>query len=340
VLNWRPRVVWIALIALLSLTLGSHFFRQRIPADATKHAEIPSQISNDGAETHPETGAVEPADPSFSTTRSRESPEEAAETEAGHIAHENFPTDTTFGEYRSALWNEIRETPPRLANREEPEIDADTAYKIYVFLRWCGVTPRTDRQAEVRFQRIEDEIETAHNEEHLSGLKWSSNHDFMLYELCREVPPEVDCRLEAVKWLTKAVRLGHQVAQIEYYDSAIRMLTTYRPAYISSSLVLLHPELVLEFKDTSQFALSKAMERGHPEAYVVMSQAVMDGVVYPRNPILAYAYAHLAELEAMGSRTVLWRATNQKSLVSEFLELDEIAEGEQLGLEMQTTGNN
>jgi len=253
---------------------------------------------------------------------------------------EPFPRGQTIGEYRSNIWKEILESPPDLTNRGDPGIDGDTAYRLYLYFRWCGSVATTERQAEVQFQQWADEIAGAADEEHLRGLKWGAGRDFRLYEFCRVIPPEIDRRFEAVKWLAEAVRLDHQVAQIEYYESVINMLSAYRPAFISSSLIMLHPELLGEFKDTSRFALSRAMERGHPEAFVVMSQAIIDGIVFPRDPVLAYAYAHLAELEAVQNPAVLGRIGHQKFMVSQNVDLEQIADAEALAHQMRFENDN
>ena len=326
---------------LVLLAFGTQYFKHRTTAGSATDPRTVNQALKQAGEFQAEAASDATKQSVLSGHPPRNLPETAiANAEIGDSSAERLPTDMTSSEYRSAIWAEIQQAPPKLLDREDSEVDADTAYRIYMFLRWCGITPRTERQAEVRFQRIENEIETATRDDHLSGIKWSANQDFMLYELCRDIPTEVDCRREAVLWLARAVRLGHQAAQIEYYDSAIRMLTTYRPAYISSSLVLLHPEMAVEFKDTAKFALEQAMNTGHPEAYVVMSQAVIDGVIYPRDPILAYAYAHLGELKAMNSRALSAKASHQKSQVSEFLELEEIAEAKQLALELDSKVQN
>lgn len=246
-----------------------------------------------------------------------------------------LPRDHMAAGYRSETWNAILEDPPKLTRRGDPEVDAETAYRLYLYLRWCGSVATTERQAEVQFQQFAEEIAGATDEEHLRGLKWGASRDFQLYEFCRVIPPGIDRRYEAVKWLAEAVRLEHEVAQIEYYDSIIRMLMAYRPAFVSSSLVLLHPELPGEFRDTSRVALARAMERGHPEAFLAMSQAVIDGVVFPRDPVLAYAYAHLAELEAGPDPAILGKIGQQKFMVSQYVEPGQIAEAEQLALKMR-----
>lgn len=138
---------------------------------------------------------------------------------------EPFPLDQTFGEYRSDVWKAILEDPPNLAERGDPGIDGDTAYRLYLFFRWCGSVPTTERSADVHFQQWADEIADATDEKQLRGLKWSAGRDFRLYEFCRVIPPEVDRRLESVKWLGEAVRLDHEVAQIEYYESIIQMIS-------------------------------------------------------------------------------------------------------------------
>jgi TPR repeat protein len=140
--------------------------------------------------------------------------------------------------------------------------------------------------------------------------------------------------MEAVAWMSKAVRLGHGVAEVQFYEKAMGFIL--RPDRYTNSppLALQHPGLVMEFKDTARLAFARAMAKGHPEAYLGMSRAVLEGLIYPRDPVLAYAYALRAETEGRNHRTIVGNAGYWKAAAAQYLDQEQIAEARHLALEM------
>ena len=84
-----------------------------------------------------------------------------------------------------------------------------------------------------------------------------------------------------------------------------------------------------------RLGLARALKRGHPEAYLARSQAVLEGLIYKKDPVLAYAYARVAEQEAAKNHLLLKDLARWKQQAARYLDLQQIAEAEQLALEMK-----
>lgn len=147
------------------------------------------------------------------------------------------------------------------------------------------------------------------------------------------IPPNTDRLLEAFAWLGEAARLDHEVAQITYYDTAGNLLKI--PGYRDTTLLQRHPELEVEFRETTRKSLASALERGHPEAYLAMS-----GAASGEDPITAYAFAHAArllaneELLAAEHHLLANRIRVQKSKLTQSLTSQEITEAEALARDL------
>jgi hypothetical protein len=101
-------------------------------------------------------------------------------------------------------------------------------------------------------------------------------------------------------------------------------------------LAMQHPGLVGEFKTTARLGLARALEKGHPEAWLAKSQAVLEGLIYPKDPLLAYAYARMAELEAAKNHLILSEADRWKQEAARYLSQEQIAEAGQQALELRS----
>jgi len=150
---------------------------------------------------------------------------------------------------------------------------------------------------------------------------------------CMPIPPNTDRLLEAFMWLGKAARLDHEVAQISYFETAGSLLSF--PGYRDTTLLERHPELFAEFKEATRSSLAKALEKGHPEAYLAMSKALSS-----QDPVAAYAYAHAARLLANGKllasdhREFSKKIGIQKHKLTPSLTSHEITEAEVLAQEL------
>jgi hypothetical protein len=202
------------------------------------------------------------------------------------------------------------------------------AYRLYMYFGMCTMAPRTAQQAEHSLAEIAERAERA-SPGRLARLERRAEWTADMYELCRAIPPDMDCRVEAVLWMTEAVRLGHEIAQVQFYEKALGFLMRPDPWFGGPPLVLERPELIGEFRMTARDALTGALKKGHPEAYLAMSEAVLDGAVFARDPVMALAYARAAELEAMRSHIILRDLAEQKQLASQFLDPEQIAEAEE-----------
>ena len=141
--------------------------------------------------------------------------------------------------------------------------------------------------------------------------------------------------MEAVIWMSEAVRLGHGIAEVQFYEKAMGFILRPDPGTNSPPLAMRHPELVEDFKITARLGLARALEKGHPEAYLAQSQALLEGLIYPRDPVMAYAYAHLAGMEAAKNRLLLNDLDRWKQQAAKYLDEQQIAEAERLALELK-----
>lgn len=241
-----------------------------------------------------------------------------------------YPHDRPTDEYRDFVWSQIRVDPPEIRDHHDPDVGGDWAYRLYLHFWRCvraAEQGSADRSLEVWAERAEE----ARGRE-LDAILDSAEHMADLVALCMGIPPETDRFLEAFTWLGEAARLNHEVAQINYY----RVANSYLDHPLSGETTLLqrHPEVIVELKKTAQYSLEKALERGHPEAYLAMSQALSDGIVFEKDPFGAYAYAHTAELVAYENREFINQIGHQKYILASLLTTQEVEDAKQLAHEL------
>ena len=135
--------------------------------------------------------------------------------------------------------------------------------------------------------------------------------------------------------MSEAVRLGHEIAEVQFYQKAMGFILRPDPTTNSLPLAMRYPGLVADFKTTARLGLARALERGHPEAYLARSQAVLEGLIYKKDPVLAYAYARVAEHEAAKNHLLLRDLDRWKQQAASYLDQEQIAEAEQLALELK-----
>ncbi len=327
--------------ALLALALIAGLWtKPEEPTGNDGHQQQPEAAgmeSTDGTAEDSDDGTTDGLSAPRTSLLARQTGKVAAQGQRSLAATEVIiPHNVVMADYKRDLWRDVQANPPSLEGLDERVIDADLAYKVYMFYGNCSVAPRTDDQAEQRLQRIENRVERARGQ-FLDHLEGRADQIINEYELCSLIPPEQDPRLEAVAWLSKAVYLGHEIAEVQYYDKAMGFILRVDRYTNSPPLALQQPGLVLEFKDTARFAFARALDKGHPEAYLAKSQAVLEGLVFPRDPLLAYAYALRAELAAASNRTIASDVGHWKQEAAKYLTTDQIAEARQIALEMHST---
>lgn len=241
-----------------------------------------------------------------------------------------YPHDRSTDEYRDLVWSQIRADPPEIREHHDPDVDGDWAYRLYLHFWRCvrAAEPESaDRSLEVWADRAKEA-----SGRQLDGILDSAERMASLVELCMAIPPNTDRILEAFTWFGEAARLNHEVAQIDYYRVANSYLD--HPFSGDETLLQSHPEVILEFKETARYSLEGALERGHPESYLAMSQALSDGIVFEKDPLGAYAYAHAAELVAYESREFLNKIRRQKYILTPLLAKQELDDAKQLAHEL------
>jgi hypothetical protein len=240
--------------------------------------------------------------------------------------------DVTLDNYKNDLWDEIQAHPPEFRQPGDPALDADTAYRLYMYFGNCSVLLS---RGNWQIERIASRAETA-GDRSLEELEGRLDRLIDYYELCLPIPPDVDSRMEAVIWMSEAVRLGHEIAEVQFYQKAMGFIMRPDPSTNSPPLAMKHPGLVADFKTTSRLGLARALEKGHPEAYLAKSQAILEGLLYPKDPALALAYARKAEIEAAKNHLILREIDRWKKEATKYLSQEQVAEAEQGALELES----
>ena len=337
----RHKQVLIVIGAIAVLVSTAALLRWQLTPSASEPAPDPDAPQSAG--TTPEStqdAAAETGDSVSSGARRRlKSAQQTAESARPAPAPPGdpwtIPHDVAMADYKAALWEDIRANPPEPRDRDDPDVDADLAYRLYTYYANCSVIPRTEREVSRWLERIADNAEHA-GDRYLKNMERRVDETVNNYELCYLIPLEVDCRLEAVHWITRAVELGHDVAEVQFYQRAMGFIL--RPYKFTNDppLVMKEPGLVSEFKDTARRGLARAMEKGHPEAYLANAQALLEGLIYPKNPMEAYAYARAAELSAARTQLILEGLDYWKNAAARNLGDDQLAEAESLALDLQS----
>lgn len=154
--------------------------------------------------------------------------------------------------------------------------DAEAAYQLFIKINDCkwaieGVSsahPTTDKAAQA--------VEKAWLTDTLTRL-----------ENCEGITDELIDSL--AKWLTLAADGGDPLAQLTYASSSDLIVG-------GASQMLANPRAVEDYKTKSLRFLTTLAERGDVSAILHLSIAYGAGVLVPRDPIKAYAYAYLANL--------------------------------------------
>jgi len=297
-------------------------------AEETQPQPVSTEATGSAAAEAPETEAPDEA---RALSQRAQELGETRQTELRQLAvtREPFPHDTRMDDYNAALWSEIQANPPRFETPGDPAVDAEMAYRLYMYYGMCTMAPRTVQQVDQSLERLVGRAERARGR-YLEGLEYRADQTMDMYELCLPIPLDVDPRAEAVVWMTEAVRLGHEIAQVQYYEKIMGFLLRGDRWLGGPPLVMQNPELIWEFRSTARQALERAVENGHPEAWLAMSEAVADGVVFEKDPVLALAYARVAELEAMENRIILNDLEERKFAAGQFLDDAQKAEAEAL----------
>lgn len=288
----------------------------------------------------PRTGGSQSPPANDSSTKSHEASsgntQQKLATDAAFESR-RIPHDVPFQQVKADLWEDVQANPPELLKRDDPLVDADLAYRIYMFYGNCSATPRTSQAIDTQLDQMADHAErtaSRGNSGHLEGIENSIDRMMNVYEMCLAIPADVDPRLEAVQWMTAAVELGHEIAQVQFYEKAMGFMV--RPDHFGEHppVVMNNPGLIEAFKSTARYGLSQGLEKGHPEAYVAMARVLMEGLLYARDPVMAYAYARAAELKAGDTQAILVLSDHHKQRIAQHLTRDQIAEAERLALEL------
>lgn len=173
----------------------------------------------------------------------------------------------------------------------DPELlDARESYQVYVFLRTCLPTARTEaalRQLEAQVQRAR--ARTSDDRQRRLDARLAEARAG--YARCAGLPEEVEPL--TLEWLTRAALRGYPLAQIAYYRS-FRWLASRRPYLLFET-----SDRVSTYRRLAPVLLAAALRSGHGEAFVEMARALSDGLVFDENRDEARAYLLAAKLAGL-----------------------------------------
>lgn len=307
------------------------------PPETVQRPTVSPQPGPRAVEKRPETDA-----PFTATDRASSSGDTSAPQDSAAVQGEHIPHDVPLQQVKSELWDDIQANPPELLERGDPLIDADMAYRLYMFYGNCSTVPRTSQAIDQQLGQFADHAEhiaSRDNTANLEGIESRVDRMMNIYEMCLAIPPDDDVHMKAVQWMTEAVHLGHEIAQVQFYDRAMGFIVRPDRSAGSPPLAMKRPGVVEAFKSTAEYALSQGMQKGHPEAYLAMSQVLLEGLIYPRDRVMAYAYARTAEMKASQSQFILDQVGYHKQRIGQYLNQEQISEAEQLALELWKESN-
>lgn len=331
------RSLILVLIAVLLAALVTYALWPSGEVDTESAVRHPADPPDSSGESGPPAVDAGPDDEAQRLVRRARQLGESRQSELRELAvsQHRLPHDVPMEDYKAALWSDIQLNPPAFEQPGDPELDAETAYRQYMFFGMCSMSPRTGRQADRQLAQLSERAERARGGR-LRALEYRVDQTIDMYELCSRIPPDVDPRREAMLWMAEAVRLGHEIAQVQYYEKIMGFLLRPDPFTSAGPLALQQSALIGEFKATARLALNAALEKGHPEAWLAMSRALFEGVVYPRDPVAALAHARVAGLEARDNHIILRGLEEHQLTVAQFLDRDQLAEAEELVLRLRT----
>ncbi len=336
-MDWSKKLKPISSIIAVVLALGlvAYVLWQPSPGvDDRTPLQNPSLSAGEPQDPEPEAIETNPIEPRTTLLSARPRGEVDASGKRNLAATGvTIPHEVVMEDYKSDLWAEILANPPEFRRPGDPALDADTAYRLYMYFGNCSIAVRSGLQIDQQIEKIERRAQNA-SVRSLEDLEGRLDRMIDFYELCQPIPPDVDSRMEAVIWMSEAVRLGHEIAEVQFYRKAMGFILRHDPNTNSPPLAMQDRGLVADFKTTSRLGLARALEKGHPEAYLAKSQAVLEGLIYPKDPVLAYAYALKSELEAAKSHMIVRDVGLWKQQASKYLSQEQVEEAEQLALEL------
>lgn len=330
------KLIALSLAIVLALGLVTYaLWRSAQSEEDTVSPQDPPLSMNEAVDS--ETGQAEaaPAEPQTTLLSARTAGDlKAAQNRKVPTTQVTIPHDVAMDDYKTRLWADIRANPPAFSWPGDPELDADMAYRLYMYYGNCSVLLSRGDQMDEQIDKIESRAARADGRS-LQKLEGRLDRMIDFFDLCLPIPPEVDARMEAVVWMSEAVRLGHEIAEVQFYEKAMGFMLRTDPSANRPPLAMQHPQLVADFKTTARLGLARALEKGHPEAYLAKSRAVLEGLIYKKDPVLAYAYVRLAEQEASKNRVILSELDDWKQQTAKYLNPEQIAEAEQLLQELK-----
>lgn len=219
---------------------------------------------------------------------------------AGEAGAQSFPTVSNwrktdlpkgvgpFDTYALAAVADINSKNYRSTASSADNGDATASYLMYLLFATCASSPQTQAQLDYELEKIAREGQVFNDAAYVAGRAQVARES---YEKCQDLAPDLSTEemiLEALDWLTISAEQGHLFAQIAYYNLARGLID-------AGIDVFKHPEVLVDYRLRSARYLQVSLESGHPEAFSTMARALMEGVVFDRDPVASYAYFIAAE---------------------------------------------
>jgi hypothetical protein len=167
-------------------------------------------------------------------------------------------------------------------------IEGEAAYQAYLYVKSCIGSQTTAAsyneqlvQLQVLFDRNRERVSAGELEARLNELE----QGFIRCEGLGEKPLRA-----AVEWLQLAADLAYLPAQIGFYRELPELLRQDRWA------VFRKPDFLDLYQLRTPEYLVAALKSGHPDAFRHFAVAIIDGIVFEPDSVLALAYYHAADL--------------------------------------------
>ena len=185
---------------------------------------------------------------------------------------------------------------------ESDSISGELALTAYYFTKSCIGQPRTIDAMDLRLEQTENFYQQQVSENSAAAYESQLSRLESEFDRCAGLD-DYDLVATAVDWLQIAADVGYLPAQVAFYTELPDLLRKTRdrlfrePGYID-----LHREKSIEY-------LQLAVNTGHRDAYAQMATAILDGVLYEADPMMALAYLYAANRGGTSTATASERQT-------------------------------
>lgn len=291
--NWRKTLLILSLAAVLVVIVFSRTVSEREFPGSTTDSVAVTDSGPDGQVN------VEPKPVNQTNVRGSSQADAPADVTAGSAVPEflsPYPLaeNVSIGRWMEDYADSIRRSTPEdfeQKREEADELDAEAAYWLHEFYKFCDHQPRSDWQLDNALSRVESHVDRAardrRRERRLDRAQETLDEYEQGYQLCSFLGPDFDAKAASLAWLETAANLGHMAALRLYHSQARELLTED-----DSTLGFRQPDLIHLFKSNAKKYARQLLETGHPQGYLLMARMYYVGDVFEQDFNLAYSYAY------------------------------------------------